>query len=118
MPLGAIPTVRTERLQLMSFADRHIDAYAHLVSDPNNMNYIGNGKPLDPTAAWLDMAMWLGHWHLRGYGMWAVEEASSGQLIGRAGLFQPFGWADAEVSWLIGYGHRGRGFGTEVGQAV
>lgn len=26
------------------------------------------------------MAMILGHWHLRGYGLWAVEERASGAL--------------------------------------
>lgn len=72
------------------------------------MRYIDEGIPLDCTTAWLDMARWLGHWQLRGYGTWSVEETVTGQLIGRAGLFHPYGCTDAAVNWIIADTHWGQ----------
>jgi RimJ/RimL family protein N-acetyltransferase len=51
--------------------------------------------------AWRSMAMLLGHWALRGYGMWAVELADSGEFIGRVGLHNPEGWPDIELGWML-----------------
>jgi hypothetical protein len=56
------------------------------------MRYIGNGQTLSRFEAWRNMAMMLGHWQLRGYGMWAVEERSqwcndwSNRLLATGGL--------------------------------
>ena len=41
----------------------------------------------------MQMAAFLGHWELRGYGLWAVEERSSQKFIGRIGLLNPEGRA-------------------------
>jgi hypothetical protein len=35
--------------------------------------------------AWRQMAMFVGHWSLRGFGVWAVEERATGAFIGRMG---------------------------------
>jgi RimJ/RimL family protein N-acetyltransferase len=49
------------------------------------------------------MAMIVGHWQLKGYGMWAVEERSTGELVGRIGLFNPEGWPGFELGWVLGH---------------
>jgi ribosomal-protein-alanine N-acetyltransferase len=113
-----VPTLRTERLQLVALEARHFEAFAELHSDPETVKYIGDGMPLDRVAAWLHLAMLLGHWDLRGYGVWAVEDAATGELIGRAGLLHPEGWPDAELNWIIKPSLRGRGFATEAAQAA
>jgi RimJ/RimL family protein N-acetyltransferase len=59
------------------------------------------------------MAMVVGHWHLRGYGMWAVEEKSGGRLVGRIGFFNPEGWPGFELGWTLGREFWGRGYATE-----
>jgi RimJ/RimL family protein N-acetyltransferase len=56
----------------------------------------------------------LGHWKLRGYGMWALEEKASGTLIGRAGFLDPPGWPGFELGWMLGKAHWRRGFATEA----
>jgi RimJ/RimL family protein N-acetyltransferase len=64
------------------------------------------------------MAMLLGHWQLRGYGTWAVEEKSTGQFIGRIGLHYPEAWPAIEVGWFVDPSRWGRGFATEGGHAA
>ena len=60
----------------------------------------------------------LGHWQLRGYGIWAVEERASGDLIGRIGLHNPEGWPGLEVGWLLARSRWGHGFATEGAAAA
>jgi ribosomal-protein-alanine N-acetyltransferase len=115
---ASVPTLRTKRLKLVALEARHFEAFAELHADPETMKAIGDGKPLDRVAAWLHLATLLGHWDLRGYGVWAVEDAVTGELIGRAGLFHPEGWPDAELNWIIKPSMRGRGLATEAARAV
>ena len=50
-------------------------------------------------AAWLRMASYAGHWQLRGYGFWALEEKASGAFAGYCGLWYPEGWPEREIGW-------------------
>jgi len=105
--------LETERLKLRSFTQNDIDTYAHWLSDANIMQYIGEGKTRNHKEAWNNLAWIIGHWELRGYGLWAVEEKESGELIGRIGLFNPEGWPGIELSWLLASTHWGKGYATE-----
>ena len=116
--MNDIPTLETARLRLTALTERHFDDYAAMLADPASTRYIGDGQPLDRTNAWRSLAMLLGHWQLRGYGMWALELQASGEFIGRAGLFQPEGWPDLELGWMLKPEHRHHGYATEAGAAV
>jgi RimJ/RimL family protein N-acetyltransferase len=59
------------------------------------------------------MAFLVGHWQLRGYGHWAVEEKASGRLVGRIGFLNPEGWPGFEVGWTLAREGWGRGYATE-----
>ncbi|EIL94572.1 N-acetyltransferase GCN5 [Rhodanobacter sp. 115] len=84
-----IPVIETARLRLTALTERHFDDYAAMLGDPESTRWVGDGQPLDRTNAWRSLAMLIGHWQLRGYGMWALELKESGEFIGRAGLFHP-----------------------------
>jgi RimJ/RimL family protein N-acetyltransferase len=62
--------------------------------------------------------MLIGHWQLRGYGMWALELKDTGEFIGRAGLMQPEGWPDLELGWMLRPEYRHHGYATEAGNAI
>ena len=62
------------------------------------------------------MALILGHWQLRGYGMWAAEDKQARALVGRIGLNNPEGWPALEVGWLIDRARWGQGLATEGGR--
>jgi ribosomal-protein-alanine N-acetyltransferase len=108
-----IPVIETERLRLTAFAERHFEAYASMLADPSSTRFVGDGEPLDRMNAWRSMAMLLGHWALRGYGMWAIELKETGQFVGRVGLHQPEGWPDLELGWMLRSEQRGHGYATE-----
>ena len=107
-------TLETERLRLRMFREADLDAYAAMSADPEVMRYVGaTGQPLTRPEAWRQMAMFLGHWQLRGYGVWAVEERASGAFVGRIGLFNPDGWPGLECIWALARGAWGQGYATE-----
>ena len=110
-------TLETERLIMRQFREADTDEYAELCADEEVMRYVG-GKALTRAEAWRQMAMLVGHWQLRGYGFWAVEEKASGALVGRVGCWRPEGWLDFEVGWTLARKFWGRGYATEAARAA
>jgi RimJ/RimL family protein N-acetyltransferase len=106
-------TLQTDRLTLRMLRESDLDAYAEMSADPEVMRYIGDGQPAARPMAWRGMATMVGHWSLRGYGMWAAEERSSGVLVGRIGFWNPEGWPGFEIGWMLRRCFWGRGYATE-----
>jgi RimJ/RimL family protein N-acetyltransferase len=113
-----VPTLTTDRLLLRGFQPDDQEPLAAIQGDPEVLRYVGDGQPLSPAASWRSLAMHIGHWHLRGYGNWAVVERASGRMIGRAGLWYPQGWPGLEVGWLLARDQWGKGYATEAARAV
>jgi RimJ/RimL family protein N-acetyltransferase len=105
--------LETERLILRMFREDDIERYASICADPEVMRYLGDGKTLTRAEAWRQMAMIVGHWQLRGYGIWAVEERKSKDLVGRVGFFNPEGWPGFELGWVLGREYWGKGYASE-----
>ena len=112
--MHSIPVIEPERLILRSFQERDLDAFAAINADPLVMMYLGDGKPVERSITWRQMASFIGHWELRGYGVWAVKEKSSGEFVGRVGLWYPDGWPDLEVIWTIARSRWGKGYAPEA----
>jgi RimJ/RimL family protein N-acetyltransferase len=105
-------TLETERLVLRMWREEDFDAYAQICADEEVMRYLG-GKTFDRTEAWRHMAFIVGHWHLLGYGHWAVEEKATGRMIGRLGFLNPAGWPGFEIGWTLARDSWGKGYATE-----
>ena len=108
----------TERLLLRQFREDDLEAYAAIQADPVVARHVGDGSPTDREASWRLMALFLGHWTLRGHGQYAVEERTSGAFVGRVGLWHPEGWPGLEIGWLTGRDRWGRGYATEAARTV
>ena len=110
--------LETERLKLRQLRETDLNAHTEMMSDPEVMRFLGDGKPLDRAQSWRTMAGILGHWALRGFGFWALEEKATGTLVGRGGLWFPEGWPMLEVGWTLARPHWGKGYATELGKAA
>ncbi len=106
-------TLNTERLTLRMFREDDFEAFAAICADAEVMRFLGEGKPMTRPEAWRHMAFLVGHWHLRGYGHWAVEEKATGRLVGRIGFLNPEGWPAFEIGWTLARESWGRGYATE-----
>ena len=105
--------LETERLKLRMWRESDIDAYADMCADPVVMRYLGPGKVMTRHEAWRSMAVFVGHWYLKGYGHWAVEEKATGKMIGRIGFLNPEGWPGFEIGWTLARHAWGKGYATE-----
>ncbi len=115
---GAVPRLTTERLLLRGFAPRDVEAYVAMMADPAVTRYLGDGRPLSRADAWRQLALIIGHWGLRGFGLWAVEERATGTLVGRVGCYEPDGWPGCEVGYVLARPFWGRGYATEGARAA
>ena len=113
-----IPRLETERLVLRELRDGDLEEYAPMMADPEVARYLGDGRTQTRDEAWRSIAMLVGHWHLRGYGMWAVTERERDHMIGRVGFFYPEGWPGFEIGWTFGRGAWGKGYATEAARRV
>jgi RimJ/RimL family protein N-acetyltransferase len=84
-----------------------------MVANPAVTQFLADGQPLDRVNAWRQMAMFAGHWAIRGYGVWAVEERATGDFIGRIGCFNPEGWPGFEVCYTLTQSAWGKGYAYE-----
>lgn len=113
-----IPTLTTPRLTLRPIRNEDVSAYLEIWSDPEFTRYIGGGSPPSPDGIWHAMASNIGCWALAGVGPWSVIENASGDLVGRAGLWDEPGWPGVEAVWFLGRPWWGRGYATEAAKAA
>jgi RimJ/RimL family protein N-acetyltransferase len=109
--------LQTDRLLLRMWREEDFEDYAKICADPDVMRFLG-GKSLDRAEAWRHMAFMVGHWHLRGYGPWAVEVKATGEFIGRIGFLNPEDWPGFEIGWTLSRESWGKGYATEGAQGA
>ncbi|MEX0286120.1 MAG: GNAT family N-acetyltransferase [Paracoccaceae bacterium] len=110
-----IPVLETDRLILRAPKAEDFDRFAAFFGS-DRARYVGG--PITREQAWRALAAELGHWHLRGYGRWALEEKETGAFCGIIGLWYPEGWPEPEIGWELMDGFEGRGFATEAAIAA
>ena len=113
-----VPDVlQTERLVLRMFRDEDWRQLHEYYSDPESTKFTYR-RALSDVESWLAMAGMIGHWQLRGYGPYAVEEKSSGNVLGTVGPWYPTGWPEPEIKWALTRRYWGKGYASEAARAV
>jgi len=109
------PTLQSERLTLRSPQEADFDLVGAFLTDPERST--GFGGPIDINEAWRWFASMIGHWSIRGYGFWFADD-KAGATIGMVGLWNPLGWPEPELGWVLFAGHEGKGYATEAALTV
>lgn len=111
-----IPVLQTERLVLREPRETDLDAVAGFMASTRS-HFVGG--PADRQGAWRALLTGIGHWLLRGYGYWTVEERATGAIIGRVGVvFHAVDWPEPELGWHLYDGFEGRGLAEEAARAA
>ncbi|MEM8759939.1 MAG: GNAT family N-acetyltransferase [Pseudomonadota bacterium] len=109
-----IPTLETERLVLRAPAEKDFAAWIAF-NETERTQFVGGRQA--PNAVWRGLAAYLGHWALRGYGMWAVDLRETGEFCGNVGPWYPHGWPEPEIGWTLLGTAEGRGIAQEAALA-
>jgi RimJ/RimL family protein N-acetyltransferase len=114
------PVIETERLKLRQWRVADVEPYTAMLADPGTARFITvDGKSVtDAMTGWRHTVVMAGHWALHGAGMFAVEEKSTGNFIGRVGPWFPPGWPDFEIGWGITKQAQGKGYAVEAARAA
>src|SRR6185503_2251353 len=86
-------------------------------SDPECTKYTVR-RPLNESESWQKLAALAGHWTLRGYGSYVLEEKDLDLVIGIAGLDYPNDWPEPEIQWALCRKFWGKGYASEAARAV
>lgn len=110
-----IPVIETRRLTLRGpEAQDYPDFKATFTS--YRARFMGG--PLNAYEAWMLYAAEIGHWQIRGYGMWMIHLRETGETCGMAGGWKPAQWPEPEIAWVIWPDRAGKGFALEATHAV
>ena len=106
----------TERLRLRPLQESDHEPLSEFYSDPELTRYLEGTA--DSAAAWHWLLGAIGHWTVRGFGYFALEERASGNVCGAAGLIKHFDWPELEIGWRVFRGFHGRGYATEAARRI
>lgn len=101
-----VPRIASEELILRGYRESDYSRYAEFAASERSY-YVGG--PVGPADSWRSFLAAIGHWTLRGYGMWVIEHRATGQVAGRAGVILNDGWHEPELAWHIYEGFEGQG---------
>lgn len=110
-----IQRLETERLALVPPAARHAALYERFYTDAGASAHYGG--PITPAQAWSRLAQDIGHWQLRGFGVWVIETRKARSAVGTCGFWQGQGWP-RELTWWLTPEARGTGYATEASRAA
>ena len=108
--------ITTGRLEIRRFTEADTEAYVEMMTKPSVTQYLGSGKSCSKEDATKILSWYKSVWE-EGYGIFAVVEQDSRNLIGYCGISQI---SDGRIELLYAYDPSswGKGYATEAGEAV
>ena len=113
------PILETERLRIRPFHRdlSDVDSMFAVLSDPISMRFYPKPFDRDRTRAWVER--WVDAYDEDGFGLMAVEDLATGELVGDCGpnCQEVDGVSYVELGWHVRRDRQGRGIATEAGAA-
>ena len=107
-----IPVLETPRLILREWRESDLEPLADFFADEAQAQFVGGA--CDRDECWGKLAAFIGHWSLRGYGLWVLQGKADGAFKGWSGLSYPPGFPEPELGWCLLPQARGSGLATEA----
>ena len=115
MPTRSISVVETMRLVLRG---PEPEDYPNFKATFTSYRSRFLGGPLNEYETWMLYAAEIGHWHIRGYGMWMIHDKATESTYGMTGGWKPAKWPQAEIAWVIWPHAAGHGYALEATHAA
>ena len=112
--LADTPVIETERLVLRAPAPQDAEAFVAFYGTERSQ-YVGG--PMDPRTAWNFFGTEIGHWVMRGFGMFTVTRKGDDTPLGIVGHWFPPNWPEREIGWVLTDTAEGKGIAFEAARA-
>lgn len=114
--LADTPVLQTKRLILRAPGPQDWSAFAAFLSSDRS-GFVGG--PYRQDQAWRSLGTVIGHWALRGFGMFTFCRKEDDAALGMTGPWYPEGWAEPEIAWSIwDQANEGKGYVAEAADAA
>ena len=107
-----IPTLETERLILRAPKFEDLEPMKVFFADPVRMKFLGG--PIKRGDVWRALLRTAGHWQIRGYGFWHIEDRETGIMCGYTGFLKHIEHPEEELACGVFEGYEGRGIAYEA----
>lgn len=110
--------LETPRLRLRWFGESDAAFILALVNDPSWMTNIGDRgvRTIEEARAWIAEKLVASYWR-NGFGLWAIERKSDGELVGMCGLVERDSLPTIDVGYALAARFRGEGYAREAARA-
>ena len=109
-----IPVLETDRLILRPPREADFPTMLAFNHSPRNA-YVGGTQ--ERRWIWRGLLANIGHWALRGYGLYSVDTKAR-DFIGRIGVIFHDEWPEPELAWHLYDGFEGQGYAAEAALAA
>ncbi len=116
MSLTQAPILETENLVLRGPEKSDAEAVITFLLDQERAE--GFGASPNRGDAWRWFTLNVGHWHWHGYGYFIIEDKETGKPAGICGIWNPEGWPEPEIGWVVFAGFEGKGIAYEAALRV
>jgi len=110
--------LQTARTSLRPFGADDAAFIVALLNDPQWLRFIGDRKVNDAASAraWIESRL-VAAYRAHGFGLWALQRRSDGELLGMCGLVRRDGLPEIDLGYALLPSHRGVGYAREAGAA-
>jgi len=110
-----IPVLDTQRLTLR--APRKSDLPTLTAFFETERSHMVGG-PADANETFAKLASRIGHWAIRGHGVWHIEHRKTGDFLGWVGIGNPPAFDEPELGWTLFAHAEGQGYAYEAARAA
>lgn len=109
---------QTARLHCRRICHADVHAMLAVYGNTDVVRYVGEGMPLDRSGCerWIEVT--LQNYAERGYGMFALIERESREIVGFCGLVHPSDRVEPEIKYALHPNQWGKGLATEAAMGL
>ena len=102
------------RMHCRHWKTEDLQAIYEVYADVEGARWVGDGTPITLAECEEWLLVTANNYCTRGYGMFALEDRESRQVMGFCGLVHPGGQSEAEIKYAFLRRHWGRGLASEA----
>ena len=110
------PILETDRLILRGPEKADAEHVIAFLMDKERAKGFGHSETRSDAWRWFGLSV--GHWHIHGYGYFTVTDKYTDEPLGMVGIWNPEGWPEPEIGWVVFANAEGKGIAFEAAQRV